>query len=428
MRRVTLAACALAMLLVATPALARQTKPSWVAAWGMPTAAWGGADIVARPTFTGQTIRMLVRASFGGSKVRIRLSNADGTQPVTFANPRIAVANDDGALVGSGKPLTYRGRSVVTIPAGRTALSDPVDLTVKALQRLAISYYSGGATGPATGDTDDALATYATAKGDHTRDTDASAFGSPSGGGVFLTGVDVFAPNDGLVVALGDSITAGAQAGSRGWPYWLAERFAALADQGGPRLSVINMGVSGNDLTRTRMPLIPGTPPYQGAAGLSRLVPDALGRSGFKTLLMMEGINDIGADSIPANTLTAAYAETARRVHTAGGRFLLSPLTPSGDAYGPTFYGAGYWDPDGVRERHDVNDWIRAHSGHYSTGFDFDHVVADPQEPDHLVAAYNSGDNLHPNLAGQQAMAASIDLAPLAPAGRSAVNGPRGMP
>jgi lysophospholipase L1-like esterase len=41
---------------------------------------------------------------------------------------------------------------------------------------------------------------------------------------------------------------------------------------------------------------------------------------------------------------------------------------------------------------------------------DFDAVVRDPAHPTRILPAFDSGDHLHPNDAGYQAMAASIDL------------------
>ena len=41
---------------------------------------------------------------------------------------------------------------------------------------------------------------------------------------------------------------------------------------------------------------------------------------------------------------------------------------------------------------------------------DFDKVLDDPANPGHILAAYNCGDNLHPNDAGYQAMAKGVDL------------------
>jgi lysophospholipase L1-like esterase len=56
-----------------------------------------------------------------------------------------------------------------------------------------------------------------------------------------------------------------------------------------------------------------------------------------------------------------------------------------------------------------VNHWIRA-PGHFDAVIDFDKVVRDPQQPDRLLPAYDSGDHLHPSPAGYKAMGGAIPL------------------
>jgi hypothetical protein len=62
-----------------------------------------------------------------------------------------------------------------------------------------------------------------------------------------------------------------------------------------------------------------------------------------------------------------------------------------------------------VFARQAVNNWIRT-SGAYDAVIDFDAVVRDPDNPTRILPAYDSGDHLHINDAGYQAMAESIDL------------------
>jgi lysophospholipase L1-like esterase len=406
-------ACILGFASAATStALARSMSPSWVAAWGLPV------DNFDTTSFQDQTIRVVLRASFGGSRVRIRLSNVNGTEPLTLQDAHIGIAGLSGDVQpGTNVPLTFRRSSAVTIPVGESVMSDPADLNVNALEHLAVSVYAPGSTGQGTGDGE--LANYYTAAGDHAGDSGGasfqaarpSVFGATSvvSGSYFVTGVDVYAPNDGLIVALGDSITVGAMAGNEGWPYWLAERLAQLAAQGGPRLSIIDMGISGNEVTQDTT--------INGVSAQHRLQRDVLDQTGLKEVLMMEGINDIGniggTSPVPESTIEAGLSQIIQRVRNAGARILLSPMTPAGDVDGPAPYGLCS-TPAGVQERHDVNDWIRRTSSAYLPQFDFEPVIEDPQFPNHLLLTYNSGDNLHPNVAGQQAMADSIDLGILA--------------
>src|SRR5262249_29189346 len=78
--------------------------------------------------------------------------------------------------------------------------------------------------------------------------------------------------------------------------------------------------------------------------------------------------------------------------------------------------GAGYYSPAGETIRKAVNAWIRT-SGGFDGVVDFDAVMRDPAKPLRLNPAYDSGDNLHPNDAGYDAMADAVhpDLLPPPP-------------
>jgi lysophospholipase L1-like esterase len=60
--------------------------------------------------------------------------------------------------------------------------------------------------------------------------------------------------------------------------------------------------------------------------------------------------------------------------------------------------------------REAVNDWIRG-SGEFDGVIDFDKVTRDPAQPKRFLPAYDSGDHLHPNDAGYQAMGNAVPLA-----------------
>lgn len=415
--RFALALLAAAVTLAGTQAAAataRSARPSWVAAWGLPV---NGADT---STLQGETVRVIARPTIGGSRVRIRLSNASGSAPITLGDARVGVAGDGAAISGANVPVSFHGSPSVTIAPGQEVMSDPARLTITALSDLAVTVYVQ--SNPAGGTGDNELSSYYVAAGDRSSDTAGTGFGPSSMGGYYVTGIDTYTPNDGAIVALGDSITAGyappttmPPVDDEGWPYWLANRLVAAADEGGPRVSVIDMGISGNQVTRN-------TARY-GASAESRLRRDVLDQTGLSGVLTMEGINDIGdsggspdgvsggTDSVPAPALEAGLASIVQRVHRARAWIVMSPLTPAGDPLAPaSLYGPEYSSPSGVQERHDVNQWIRGRSRAYVGEFDFDRVLPDPSFPNHILAQYNSGDNLHPNLAGQQAMAASVGL------------------
>src|SRR5947209_11663039 len=173
-----LLACLAAAALPAAPAAARSTTPSWVAAWGLPV------NNSSTSQFRDQTIRVMLRASFGGSRVRVRLSNVNGTQPLTLQDAHIGIAASGASVQGTNAPLTFHGSPSVTIPVGRSVMSDSADLKVTALQRLAVSVYAPNSTGQGTGNTE--LSSYYTARGDHASDTDGGSYGPVSSSGGFF--------------------------------------------------------------------------------------------------------------------------------------------------------------------------------------------------------------------------------------------------
>ena len=59
--------------------------------------------------------------------------------------------------------------------------------------------------------------------------------------------------------------------------------------------------------------------------------------------------------------------------------------------------------------RQQVNEWIRT-GGAFDRVVDFDAVTRDPAHPTRLKPEYDSGDHVHPNDAGNHAMADAIDL------------------
>ena len=116
----------------------------------------------------------------------------------------------------------------------------------------------------------------------------------------------------------------------------------------------------------------------------------------------LKGINDIGFTLAPAAEIIAGYENLIAAAHAAGLKISGATLTP--------FQGAGYYSAAGEAEREAVNHWIRT-SGAFNSVIDFDQAVRDPAAPLRLLPAYDSGDHLHPNDAGYQAMANAVNLA-----------------
>ena len=390
---------------------ARDTAPTaaeadarWVSAWQGSPATGADSDASSCPAGDGlsdQTVRNVVQVSTGGTSVRVRVSNAFGTEPLQIGAASVAVAGAGADVVpGTLRPLSFAGLPTLLVPAGSEALSDPVTLDVQPLQRLSLSVYLPESTGPAT-QHPIARGTNYLADSDRTRDDGAAAFGTTVSCWMFASGVDLQAPSSvlGTVVTLGDSITDGEQSSldaAQRYPDWLARRFAALP---GETLAVSNAGISGNELMRS---LPPGS---AGAAAAARFDRDVLGQSGVRAVVLLEGINDIGAAGAQADELIAVYRQLVLRAHDAGLPVYGGTLTP----FGGSAAGGSYGTPSGESQRQAVNEWIRT-SGAFDGVIDFDAAVRDPADPARLLAVYDSGDHLHPSDAGYRAMAEAVDL------------------
>jgi lysophospholipase L1-like esterase len=396
MRRylVSLAAAVLLGPLVAAPASA---APPWTGAWATSPQREAG------PAFADQTLRLLVHPTLGGSPVRIRLSNTFGAQDVTFSAvsaARAVTAGSPDLVAGTSRAVTFHGHDTVTVRTGSEILSDPVDLSVAYGEDLAVDLYvtAGGDAAAITGH-DAAQGTQFVAAGNHAGDT-GTPFAGTLASWFWLSGVDVRpAPAvRGSIVALGDSITDGAYTtwnGNDRWTDDLAARLQALPAR--HRLGVLNQGIGGNQILTDRTDCCgAGT----SIAALARERNDVRRQTGARYLILAEGINDIGYHA-EADALFAGMRTIAGRAHRSGIRVIGATITPYGCP-------AGCFDATQEATRQRVNAWIRA-SRTFDGVADFDAAIRDPQDPAQVLPAYQA-DPLHPNIAGQRAMADAIDL------------------
>jgi lysophospholipase L1-like esterase len=415
-------AAALVALVSLTAAQAQDTAAAehWVATWGtaQPLAVETRPPWVAPPprtaneppppspippfpqSFADQTVRMVVRASVGGRRVRLTLSNALGLGAVRVGAVHVALRERDSAIVaGSDRRVTFSGRQAVTLHPGALVVSDAVELSVPALAELAISVYLPTETGDVTTH-ELGLNTSFVVPGNAV-----SAAALPqamtNSSYFWLAGVEVLAAaGAGTIVAFGDSITDGFSTtpnAHRAWPALLAARLQS--DRTTARWGIVNAGISGN---RVRREVV-------GASALARFDRDVLGRAGVRWMLLFEGINDITFSALPgvpasqsttAEELIEALAQLVDRAHARDIRVLGATLMPMG----------GLWlhnaETEGMRQT--VNRWIRT-SGKFDAVVDFDAVTRDPQQPERLRPDFDSGDHIHPNDAGNAAMASAID-------------------
>lgn len=402
---------AIAGMAIAPLTLARDgsTAGQWVGTWSAsPQAAFRPVE------FNGQTIRQIVHVSIGGTRVRVRLSNAYGADSLHIGAARVGRRSSGASIVaGSDRVLTFNGSESTTIAAGALAISDPVNLRVPDRGDLAVSIYVPGNVLAATEHSLGLQTTYISPEGDFSG-ADSLPTATTTQSFYFLTGVEVNASTQSrAIVTLGDSITDGlhstADANKR-WSNRLAERLRS--QKRSSKVAVLNAGISGNRLLHDTV----------GTNASARLDRDVLVQSGARYLIVLAGINDIGyPGSATADGIIAGHRQIIDRAHAMGLKVYGGTLTPF-----QAFLPGLYYTADGEAKRQAVNRWIRT-SKAYDAVIDFDKAIRDPSNPAAMRSTYDSGDNLHPNDAGYQAMADAIDLSLFKDRGfvRRAVNAKR---
>ena len=401
--------CAIILLLacLATGVDAGKAQKHWVGSWAASQQLVEPSNSLAPADIRDATLRQIVHLSLGGSEVRLRLSNRFGSAPLHLTAVHVARAvspSSDKIVPATDKGLTFSGSQDVTIPPYADYLSDPVSFSVNALSDVAITLHVDVAPNEQTGHPGSRATTYIQ-HGDLV-----SELAFPDATTVehwyFIAGIDVVAPpGASAIVILGDSITDGHGATTNGNDRWTDVLAQRLQTQPGSRsLAVLNQGIGGNHLLTDGL----------GPNALSRLDHDVIAQPGIRYLIVFEGINDIGLLALKEDVaasehetqvtrIIGAYEQIVERAHTHNIKVIGATLTP--------FVGSDYYHPNPANEagRQTVNDWIRT-LGHFDAVLDFDKVTRDPEHPERLLPAFDSGDHLHPSPVGYAAMANAVPL------------------
>jgi lysophospholipase L1-like esterase len=374
---------------------------NWVTTWGASPQPIAGP---ATAQFNNQTVRMIARISKGGDQIRVWLNNTFGADSLVIGAAHLA-KHGAGADIepGSDHALNFGGSPTITIPPGASVVSDPVDLNVPDLTELAVSIYLPNPTRASSVHTLGNQTTYISGAdvGDLTA---AVTIPTPTTTPTryFLSGIEVRAQGKAkAIIALGDSITDGFGStanANRRWPDRLAERL--LNHHSPPRLSVVNEGLMGDRIVYNAAP----------PKALSRFDRDVIAQTNAAFVILLVGTNDIGfsasaGQAVRAEEIIQAYRQIISRARLKGLKIIGGTLPP--------FEGTIHFTPEGAREgetiRQAVNEFIR-HGGEFDDVVDFDLALRDPSRPTRLLPLYDSGDHLHPNDAGYEAMANAVDL------------------
>lgn len=417
MRTRSIASVLLPLILpIAAFTQAKGDHPHWVSAWSTAVhTPLPFPGLPPTPVIDNQTVRMILRPSLGGARLRIRFSNAYGSSPLEIGAAHVALTAHGSAInLSSDHVVTFNGNPSVTIPVGAPVLSDPVDLKISPLSEISVSIFLPHSSTASTTHFWAQHDTYMSKSGDV---TGAAEITEPikKTSWFWLSDVEVWTTEQApAIVTFGDSITdgVGAKQGEYAdWPDQLANRLAS--DRHATNGAVLNEGIGGNRILHDGA----------GINALARFDRDVLSQPGVTDLIVLEGINDIGwphmnprpskdgstpaqspfaAQGVTVADLIAGMQQIVDRAHEHHIRVYGATLTP--------YRGADYFTEDGEQVRQAVNQWIRT-GGAFDAVIDFDAAVRDPAQPSKFRDAYQSGDYLHPNGAGYKAMADAINLA-----------------
>ena len=379
----------------------------WVATWETSP---GGPATNLR-SFKNQTLREIVHVSLGGSPVRVRISNVYGTKPIVVGSTHVGLRRSGSSIVPeSDRTLRFGGQPTVMIPPGALVVSDPASLNVPANSDLAVSMFLPGET-PAETMHRAAFQTSYISEGDLTGSPALPVGAEAMTSWPFLVGIDVGrSSSTDAIVAFGDSITDGSGStrdANHRWTDYLLTRLASAKSR--HALAVLNAGIGGNRVVHNGS----GPLAYAGPSLRTRFDHDVLAQPGVRFVIVLAGINDIGipgtsfaplSEEVSSAEIVASLRQVAERAHEHRLRIFAGTLTP--------FEGStikGYFTDEREIRRQEVNKLIRSGEG-FDGIIDFDNAIADPGHPARILPRYDSGDHLHLNDAGYQAMAEVIDL------------------
>ncbi|WYZ34638.1 hypothetical protein EsH8_I_000914 [Colletotrichum jinshuiense] len=359
--------------------------------------------------FRDATLRQTVKVSLAASTLRLQISNAFGGSDLPITSVTIArtannTAGTSGVDVDSLQVVTFSGSGGFVVPNGAIVFSDPIELSVEAQSIVSVTIYlADGQTTNSITSHPGSRTTSFLVNGNHVADQDLGADATKTDHWYLISAIEAWVPKGASAVAIvGDSISDGRGSTTNANNRWPDQLLARMQKKPSTQdIAIVNEAAGGNRVLADGL----------GPNGLGRIDRDVIAQSGVKYAVVFIGVNDIGttanttaAQEAIGDRLVAAYDQIVTRLHRFGIAVFGATITPlTGD-------GQPYSDPEREKTRQKVNEWIRS-SGRYDAVIDFDEIVRDPAAPEKLKAEYDTGDHLHLNPAGYEAMAAGVDLA-----------------
>jgi lysophospholipase L1-like esterase len=373
--------------------------PNLTSAW---RGAWYAAPMRMQPAhLTGRTLAQIVHLHAGGRQIRLRLSNRYGERPLVLTSMTVGRSLFGLWQEAPVQPVLFQGQERVSIAAGSEVVSNPVSLQAEAFSNLVISFMVADGdivTGHLIASQNSYVSTPGASNASALSEAPElfSAYPLLTTAWWALTRVEILPEQPtGVIVALGDSTTDGAFStvdANRRYPDYLARRLAADGKAGVP--SVLNAGISWNELLTTRFPAA-------GEATVQRFAWDVLGQATVTDVIVQIGINDLRNNTqAPAIIDGLQHLATLARPHHL--RIFGSTILP------------GSYTPEQAVQWRSVNTWLREEGRQWFDGiFDFAAALRHPEDETKLNSSLDSGDGIHPNDAGYQRMAEAVDLTQL---------------
>ncbi len=385
-----------AMLLILGGAGQTSAKKHWVATWAT---AEQVAETHNNPPvpLADNSIRQIVQTSISGERLRVKLSNEFGKEPIEIKAAEIAIALTSGnsPLIDeqTNTSLTFNGSTSVTIEPGALVVSDPVDLKMTIRQNMAITLHLGQCPANIITSHPGSRTDSYIAQGNTSNFNNATA----TAHWYIINAIEVEAKgNARAVVILGNSITDGRGSTTNVQNRWtdiLSRRL--LANKATENVAVLNMGLGGNCILQGGL----------GPTGQSRYPRDLFQQEGVKYIILFEGVNDLGGfgDAVAkADRIIEVYKKIIEEAHQKGIKVYGGTVMP--------FKGNNYYSENHEEGRCKLNDWIRT-CGLFDGIVDHAASMASPDDPARMNPAFLfENDWLHPNADGHRHMGESVDL------------------
>ncbi|WP_370063180.1 hypothetical protein [Streptacidiphilus sp. MAP5-3] len=270
-------------------------------------------------TVSDQTLRIPAHLSIGtdtGNLVRIRLSNADGTGPVTINTASIALQDPTAGganTTGTIMPLTFGGSASVTLDAGTDAVSDPVTLAVASQSTALVSLDINGNMSQMAGHAASQSPLYISAagSGDVTLNSGSSYTATSVTGVPYLSGIDVStaASGVGALVLYGDQTVNSDTAASDGQSHLSDDiaraMVASSTGDGQVDYGILNGGTNSSSAGNNLLPGANAPSPTNAFGPVDRAV---LEQANVRTVLISTGTSDLLA--CPTTQTYAACADS----------------------------------------------------------------------------------------------------------------------